>query len=31
VSEVPGVTNQIIKVEGYVGAEELTKLINEEV
>jgi metal-sulfur cluster biosynthetic enzyme len=31
VSEVPGVTDQMIRVEGYIGAEELTKLINEEI
>jgi hypothetical protein len=28
--EVPGVTDQDIKVDGYVAAEELTKLINKE-
>lgn len=30
VAEVPGVTAQKIRVEGYVGAEALTQLINEE-
>ena len=30
VSEVPGVTSQDIKIEGYVAADELTKLINKE-
>ena len=30
-SEVPGVTGQHITVTGYVAAEELTKLINEEI
>jgi metal-sulfur cluster biosynthetic enzyme len=31
VSEVPGVKAQKIKVEGYLAAEELTRLINQEV
>lgn len=30
VAEVPGVTAQKIRVEGYVGAEALTQLINKE-
>jgi metal-sulfur cluster biosynthetic enzyme len=30
VKEVPGVTSQEIKVEGYIAEEELTKLINME-
>jgi metal-sulfur cluster biosynthetic enzyme len=30
VAEVPGVTAQEIRVEGYIAEEELTKLINEE-
>lgn len=30
VAEVPGVTTQKIRVEGYVGAEALTQLINKE-
>jgi metal-sulfur cluster biosynthetic enzyme len=30
VSEVPGVNRQQITVTGYIGAEELTKLINKE-
>jgi metal-sulfur cluster biosynthetic enzyme len=30
VAEVPGVTAQQITVEGYIAAEELTKLINKE-
>lgn len=30
VAEVPGVTAQRIRIEGYVAAEELTKLINKE-
>ncbi len=30
VAEVPGVTSQEIGIEGYVMAEELEKLINEE-
>ena len=30
VAEVPGVTDQIIKIVDYVAAEELTKLINQE-
>ena len=30
VAEVPGITCQQITVTGYVAAEELTKLINEE-
>jgi len=30
VAEVPGVTAQMIRVEGYVGAEALTQLINKE-
>ena len=31
VAEVPGVTNQTITVSNYVAAEELTKLINQEI
>ncbi len=31
VAEVPGVTNQTITVSDYVAAEELTKLINQEI
>lgn len=31
VAEVPGVTSQEIAVEGYLMAEELQKLINEEI
>ena len=31
VAEVPGVVHQKIRVEGYVAAAELTKLINEEI
>jgi metal-sulfur cluster biosynthetic enzyme len=31
VNEVPGVTGQWIQVEGYIAAEDLTKMINEEV
>ncbi|MGD2163249.1 MAG: iron-sulfur cluster assembly protein [Anaerolineales bacterium] len=31
VAEVPGVMKQIIKVEGYLEADELTRLINKEV
>jgi metal-sulfur cluster biosynthetic enzyme len=30
IATVPGVTAQIIEVSGYVAAEELTKLINQE-
>ena len=30
VAEVPGVTDQEILIEGYIAAEELTKLINKE-
>ena len=30
VAEVPGVTGQKIRIEGYIGAEALTQLINEE-
>jgi len=30
VSEVPGVTGQRIKITGYIAADELTKLINQE-
>ena len=30
VAEVPGVTAQKIRVEGYIGAEALTQLINKE-
>ncbi|MCJ7825441.1 MAG: iron-sulfur cluster assembly protein [Anaerolineales bacterium] len=30
VAEVPGVTDQQIKIEDYVAAEELTQLINQE-
>ena len=30
VAEVPGVTGQKIRVEGYIGAEALTLLINQE-
>lgn len=30
VAEVPGVTAQEIKIEGYIAEEELTKLINKE-
>jgi metal-sulfur cluster biosynthetic enzyme len=30
VSQVPGITSQYIKIEGYVAAEELSKLINKE-
>ena len=30
VAEVPGVTAQEIRVEGYIAEEELTKLMNEE-
>jgi metal-sulfur cluster biosynthetic enzyme len=30
VAEVPGVVKQAIKVEGYLAAEELTRLINKE-
>jgi len=31
VAEVPGVTNQTITVSDYAAAEELTKLINQEI
>ncbi len=31
VAEVPGVTDQDIKIEGYIAAEEMTILINQEV
>jgi metal-sulfur cluster biosynthetic enzyme len=31
VAAVPGVTSQYIEVSGYVAAEELTKLINQEI
>jgi metal-sulfur cluster biosynthetic enzyme len=31
VAEVPGVTSQEIAIEGYLMAEELEKLINEEI
>ncbi len=31
IAEVPGVTDQEILIEGYIAAEELTKLINQEV
>jgi metal-sulfur cluster biosynthetic enzyme len=31
VAEVPGVTAQEIKIEGYIAEEELTRLINKEV
>ena len=31
VSEVPGVSEQEIRIEGYIGAVELTQLINREV
>ena len=30
VAEIPGITDQKISVKGYIGAEELTRLINEE-
>jgi metal-sulfur cluster biosynthetic enzyme len=30
IAEVPGVTAQDISIEGYIAAEELTKLINKE-
>ena len=30
VAEVPGVSSQKIRVEGYIAAEHLTKLMNEE-
>ena len=30
IAEVPGVTDQEILIEGYIAAEELTKLINKE-
>lgn len=30
VSQVPGIASQYIKIEGYVAAEELSKLINKE-
>jgi metal-sulfur cluster biosynthetic enzyme len=30
VAEVPGIKNQKITVEGYIAAEELSKLINQE-
>ena len=30
VSEVPGITGQNIEIEGYIAAEELSKLINKE-
>ncbi|MEA1978852.1 MAG: iron-sulfur cluster assembly protein [Chloroflexota bacterium] len=30
IAEVPGVTGQEILIEGYIAAEELTKLINKE-
>ena len=30
ITEVPGVTGQHISIEGYIAAEELTKLINKE-
>jgi len=30
VAEVPGVNSQEIRVEGYIAAEHLTQLINEE-
>lgn len=30
VAEVPGVTAQVIEVDGYIAADELTKLINME-
>ena len=30
VSEVPGITSQNINIEGYIAAEELSKLINKE-
>lgn len=30
VAEVPGVTGQKIRIEGYIGAEALTQLINQE-
>jgi metal-sulfur cluster biosynthetic enzyme len=31
VAEVPGVTDQEIRIEGYIAAEEMTILINQEV
>jgi metal-sulfur cluster biosynthetic enzyme len=31
IAEVPGVKRQNIKVEGYLAAQELTRLINKEV
>jgi metal-sulfur cluster biosynthetic enzyme len=31
VAQVPGVSGQTISVEGYVGAEDLTNLINQEI
>ena len=30
VAEVPGITDQKITIKGYIAAEELTRLINEE-
>lgn len=30
VAEVPGITSQTIKIEGYIAAEELSQLINKE-
>ena len=30
VSEIPGITGQSIKIDGYIAAEELSKLINKE-
>ena len=31
IAQVPGVTTQEIRIEGYIAKDELTKLINEEV